>query len=249
MNTETVVNLPNENVLDDAALVPVEPQTDPVSDLSEITQEADQAAPAKEPGWIKQRVDKAVQKAIRETEERMSQQFESTLAPIRESMMERQAEQLVASGEFKTKEIALEYVRLKGGNVSVAAPEQQTQAAPRDAQGRFAPRQQQSEDSRNAMADARADLLAKQADKIKARTGVDVMALFQQDQNVKQRILSGEWDFYDVAEAVGKQRGSVPMPIRSANGAAIGPTTIAEMTDAQFAKLQENLAAGKVYQG
>ena len=238
METEAVVNTPNENVLDDAALNPVQPEEEPVSSISEITEEP---AP-KEPGWIRSRIDKAVARAVRETEERMTAQFEQTLSPIRESMMERQAEDLVASGEFKTKEIALEYVRLKGGNVS-AVKRAEPEAAPRDEQGRFAPKQQQQQ--LDPVAKAQADILARQAEKIKASRGVDVMQTFNGNPEVQQKVLSGEWDFYDVADAMsGKQ---MPMTIRSANGASLTPTTIANMTDAQFQKLQENLAAGKIY--
>lgn len=241
METTSVVNVPNENVLDDAVLNPVQPETEPVSDIAEVTQES---APAKEPGWIRSRIDKAVAKAIRETEERMSQQFEQTLAPIRESMMERQAQDLVSSGEFKSKEVALEYVRLKGGNVSVAAPTDESARTQRDQQGRFVSQQQQPEE--DPVARAQASFLAKQAEKIRNTRGIDVMQIFNADPDVQQRVLSGEWDFYDVAEQAGA-RGSIPRPIRSSNGATMTPTTIANMTDAQFQKLQENLAAGKVY--
>lgn len=242
METTPVVNNPNEIVLDDAALNPVQPETEQVSPISEITQ--DEPQQQKEPGWIRQRVDKAVAKAIRETEQRMTAQFEQTLAPIRDSMMERQAAELVASGEFKSKEIALEYVRLKGGNVSAAQPSQgQPQ---RDEQGRFTQRQQQQNQSQeDPVVRAQADLLARQAEKIKNTKGVDVMGIFNGNAEVRQKVLSGEWDFYDVAEQAG--RPGVPMAVRSSNGAFPEPVTIANMTDAQFQKLQENLAAGKVY--
>jgi len=230
----TVENKQPEVVLDDAVLNPVQETQETISPLSEVTEEQQpqEAPPQKEPGWIRQRVDKAVQKAIRETEARMQAQFDTALAPIRESMMERQADELVAAGEFKSRERALEYVRLKGGQVAPAAPAEQ----PRDAQGRF-----------TSQADpdvtARANLLAQQANKIKSR-GVDVVHEFNTNPDVKQRVLSGEWDFYDVAE---NMQGRVPAPMRTPNGASIGAMTIANMSDAQFAKLQQNLAAGKTY--
>lgn len=243
----TVVSGQNQDVLDDAALNPIQPETEPVSPISEITA-AEEQPPKNEPGWIRGRIDKAVQKAVRETEERMTAQFEQTLAPLRESMMERQAAELVASGEFKSKEIALDYIRLKGGNVSVtptAAGQQQSGGQPRDSQGRFVPRQQQQaeEDPQRA---AQIQILARQADKIKARTGVDVMSAFQGNADIQAKVFSGEWDFYDVAEAIQK-RQTMPSPMRSVGATSFAPTDIDEMSDAQFELLQRNIAAGKIY--
>lgn len=248
--SETVVNQEQGNVLDDAALNPVQDETETLSQLSEITEETQQEAPQqaeqpaqKEPGYIRQRVDKAVQKALQEQETRLRAEFDAVLAPIRESVYERQAEVLVASGEFKTKERALEYVKLKNGvNVS-AAPEQPTEPQ-RDAQGRFAPKPQPTED---ATTQARAELLARQAEKIKANRGLDVMSVFNGNPDIQQKILSGEWDFYDVAESMAQPGRRTPSPIRNPNGASIGAMTIQNMSDAQFQKLQENLAAGKIY--
>lgn len=215
------------------------------SEQPEAAPAAEDQAPAKEPGWIKNRIDKAVSKA----EQRIRAEYEAKLAPLYESIYDRQAEELVAAGEFKTLSMAKEYVRMKNGipaqQPSQEAPAQETpvkDAAPRDAQGRFAPRQ----DAPDPVFQARADLLVRQADKIRNNRGIDVMSVFNSDPDVKTKVLSGEWDFYDVADAVRESR-TAPVPIRSANGGAPGGFDIARMTDAQFKKLQENLASGHRY--
>lgn len=235
------------NVLDDAALNPVQEQAEPLSSLENSTETppASQQQPEqKEPGYIRKRVDAAVEKALREQESRLRAEFAQTLAPIRESMMQREADELVAAGEFKSKERALEYVRLKNG-VSVSdTPASSTAQPPRDERGRFATKQEQQQDT-DPVIRARADLLAAQADKIKANRGLDVMQAFNGDAEIQQKVLSGDWDFYDVAEFL--QQGQVPPPMRSPNGISTGKRTIADMTDAQFEQLNQSLAAGKIY--
>lgn len=236
-------------VQDDAVLEPMqetEEQHPGLEEFIEAQAEPQQAPteeevhlPKREPGWVRQRVDKAVQKAVQETEARMRAEFENTLAPIRESMLEREADQLMAAGEFKSKDRAMEYVRMKAGLPgAVQQPVQQQQQAP----------QQQQVDPR---VQARGEMLAAQASKIKANYGLDVMAEFNNNNNVRQKILSGEWDFYDVAESIqqtGGRRNNAPPVVRSPGGAGLsGKFSVAEMSDAQFEKLQQNLRAGKIY--
>lgn len=225
----------NELVQDDAVLTPVtETEETHAQPLTDITEEAQETPPAKEPGWIRGRIDKAVSKALAEQETRLRAEFDSILNPIRESVLDRQAEDLVAEGEFKSKERALEYLKLKGG-ISLETPQEQ----PRNAQGQFVSNNQPE-------VDFKAQLLANQAAKIKAKSGVDVMAVFNQNDNIRTQVLSGQMDFYDVLETV-QSRRNVPAPIRQSNGANVGSVSVANMTDAQFKKLQENLARGIVY--
>ena len=187
----------------------------------------------KEPGYIRQRIDKAVARAVAETDQRMQAMFDQQLAPLRESMMERQASELVESGEFKSKETALEYVRLKAGMPVQAQPVQ-----PRDEQGRFTSQE-------DPMAQARASVLASQADKIRNNRGLDVMAAFNSSPGIRQKVLSGEWDFYDVAENM--QSARVPSPMYTPNGASFEGLSINQLSDEQFEQLNRNLAAGKTY--
>lgn len=195
--------------------------------------------PKREPGWVRQRVDKAVEKAIRETEARMRAEFEGTLAPIRESMMEREADKLVSSGEFKSRERAMEYVRMKNG---LPGTVQQTEQTPQQA-----PQYQPDAETK-----ARANMLVQQANKLKANHGIDVVAAYNSNEEIKQKVLSGEWDFYDVAEAMQDsgtvRRARTPNLVRTPGGSGLsGKFSINDMSDAQFEKLQQNLRAGKVY--
>lgn len=232
-------------VPDDAALQPQQEQETPLTEVTEGTApvvEEQQQPAVKEPGWIRQRIDKAVQRALQEQEQRLRAEFEATTAPLRESMYEQQAAALVSSGEFKTQERALEYVRLKAG-MSVPATPAEAQQPPRDEQGRFTTRQQQPEE--NAESKVRANILASQAEKIKERRGLDVMQAFQNSPGIQQKVLSGEWDFYDVAEAMRSSR--VPAPMRSTNGVSFEGLSINQMSDEQFDLLSKSLAAGKTY--
>ena len=234
-----------DGVQDDAAQADVgESISELLNEQPAAEQQQQEATPQKEPGWIKQRIGKAVEKAVAEAEARVTAQYEAMLAPIRESVMDRQAEDLVKSGEFKSLETAKEYVRLKGGVVSVPAAEpdqQKPTVQQRDEQGRFV-------SNNDAMTHARADLLAKQAQKIKERRGLDVMQAINADEYMKHRVLSGEWDFYDVAESMASPQHNAPVPVRTSNGGTSpSAVSISGMTDDQFRRLQANLANGRIY--
>lgn len=238
----TVEQILTESVQDDAAL-------DQGENLSAILAEdkpaeqptADDTPPAKEPGWIKGRINKAVEKAVAEAEARVRSEYEQMLAPIRESVLDRQAQELVESGEFKSLEIAREYLSLKGG---MPVTEKSDSGPQRDKSGRFVSRTEQA--GEDPALSARADILAKQARKIKTNRGLDVMEAFSSDPDIKQKVLSGEWDFYDVAESVSQER-KPSAPARSANGGGVNSRSIMNMSAEQFRKLNENLAAGRRY--
>lgn len=200
-------------VLDDAVQAP---ETQGES-IAEVTEEPKADKPnVGDPGWISARVNDAVRKA----ENRIRAEYEAKLAPLRESMLDRQAHELVDQGEFKSLERAKEYLQLKGGN--------------------YEPPKEEA----NPVLQARADLLASQADKIKRNRGLDVMSAFHDDPDIKQRVISGEWDFYDVADAMGKKPLS---PVRSPNGIGTQAMSIQNMSDEQWARLQKNIAGGRKY--
>lgn len=237
-----------DGVLDDGAFLPEE-TAEPVSDLKEITEPdvTEEQPPAKEPGWIKKRIEAANKKVREEVRAEMRAEFEAILAPYREAEMGRQADELVTKGVIKDRDTALEYLKLKAGmNVSVPAAEQPKDYS-RDAQGRFAPKQQetQAQNETDAEVKYRAKTLAAQASKLQQR-GLNVTAAYHTDPEIQRRVLSGEWDFYDVAEAMTTRR--VPQPVRYTNGAGFGGgVDISSMSDEQYARLKENLAKGKVY--
>lgn len=243
--------MPEEIVQDDAAQAPegesLEALLNATGEDTPAEQPHQDTPPQKEPGWVRGRINTAVRKALAEQAAQMERDFQQRLdqqlAPLRDALMDRQAEELVRSGEFKSIERAREYVRLKGGVVEPAAQTPAPAAPQRDAQGRFTSRQAEDADTR-----ARANILAQQATKIKASRGVDVMAAFNADPAIKQRVVSGEWDFHDVADHLASGRRT-PAPLRTPNGvgASAAATTIANMTDAQLDRLDAELARGHRY--
>lgn len=251
-------NLPVENIGLESVPVDAE-QAQDAADLAEVMdstaaeaaqpeQAAPSAPPAKEPGWIKQRVESAVEKrlaqAVAEAEARIRSEYEQQMAPLRESIVEREANDLVASGQIKDKEMALSYARMKHGlpeTVAQKVPAERpaaaaNQAQPRDGKGRFV----STDDSVNQ----RASTLAAQAKAIMAAGGPDVMQAYRDDPNVRDRILSGAADFADIATEMRSGR-STPTPVRAANGQSVSTSSIGSMTDEQFDRLNALLRKGK----
>lgn len=219
---------------DDAAQAP-ETQGMSLEEAVADTQQDTQEAPKSEPGWIKKRVETAVEKRLAEVESRIRNEYEARMAPMRDAMFEREADKLVADGEFKTRERALEYVRLKGG----APQPEAAPAAPRDDKGRFAPRQDDG-------VEARAQMLYAQAESIRETSGVDVMEIYNTDPEVKRKVATGEWTFIDVYKSLPESKGRVPSPTRSANNGSLADVNILKMSQGQRAKLNETLAKGGV---
>ena len=247
--TNAVETMLTESVQDDAAQAQGESLSEMLENAAEETQaqEAMKESPKEDAGWIKGRINKAVAKAVAETEARLKAQYEQMLAPIRESVLERKAQELVDSGEFKTLSVAKEYLELKGG-MPVNAPEQPQEQPEqkRDRNGRFAPKNEQPEVDPEL--NARADVLAKQANRIKTKYGVDVMGMFNSDPDIKQKVLAGEWDFYDVAETVMNEDSRVlSAPVRSSNGGSVSRVSIMGMSAEQFKRLNDNLDSGIRY--
>lgn len=207
--------------------------------MDEQPKQTDEANPANgtEPGWIKKRVGAAVEKAIRETEQRIRAEYDARLAPLMERMLEQDAQELVRSGQVKDLETAKELVRYRNGQTPVPSSQQEQ---PRNDKGQFTPKQ-------NTEQDIRADMLARQAQKVKASRGVDVMAEFTNNEDIRNKVLSGEWDFYDVADSMKEKSAArkAPSPMRSSNGASgAEKSTIASMTDEQFKRLNKRLEEG-----
>ena len=231
MENTVDVGMPEGSAADDAQQAPNGESLSTILEEAQETQEEQEAAQGQkggsEPGWIKQRVSKAVEKAVAEAEARMRALYETQLAQLNADRVERQAQELVRRGEFRSLETAKEYLTLKGGQPRQAQPEENQQEV-------------------DPVIQAKADLLAGQARRIKESRGVDVMAAYNQDPQIQQRIANGEWDFYDVAEYLSSRRNP-PSPARSANGGRADRTSISDMTDAQWKRLNENLAKGKRY--
>lgn len=202
-----------------------------------------QVQKANEPGYVKKRVteavEKAVAKAIADTEARMQAMFDQQMAPFKAKMLEEEAQELVRSRKVSDIETARELVRLRNGQPAQTA-EQPTQPMRND-QGRFASKA-------DVETSARIDMLKHQADSIRAKGGPDVIKEFQNNEEIKQKVIAGEMDFHDVADYLREQKASrkrPPSPMRSPNGASgTNPNAIDSMSDEQFAKLEKRIQEG-----
>lgn len=197
---------------------------------------------AKEPGYVQQRIDRALARERESIKAEIQAQMEAQYAPIRERLLEMDAQELVRKGEVKNLELAKELVRYRQGQPQ-QAPAQATQAQPRQPNGQYAPKE-------DPATQARIDILSKQADKIKARTGVDVVAEFSKNEEIKKKVISGEMDFYDVAEQMQQKpaKKKAPAPMRSPNGASgTNPNAIDSMSDEQFERMERKIREGARY--
>lgn len=212
---------------------------------SQATQPA--AAQLQEPGWFQGRMQKERAKWEADHQAQMTQMTERQNALL-ERVIANDAQKLVDSGEFKSLEIATEYLRMKEGLPVNQTPQKTPSAQPRDDQGRFMAQQP----VQNQAVYQRAETLVAQADTILGTTGVDVMKIFNTDPAVKQKVVSGEWDFTDVFKNAGGSQQAVvkphvPAPVRSSNGVGLGNVSIGKMSNQQFAALNDFLAKnGKV---
>lgn len=195
-------------------------------------QEPEETPPPKEPGWIKQRVQKAVDKAVAQALAAQQEQFDKQMKPIIEKMMEDEAQDLVASRKVADIDIAREIVRYRHGNKEEAPTPQ-----PREANGQFAPKA-------DPVIEAKVDFLAKQAERVNRQTGVDVIKIFSENEDVKDAVLNGDMDFYEVAKM---QKKRPPTPTRSPNGASQTPDTFRSMSSEQFRRFEKKLDEGGRY--
>lgn len=209
-------------------------------DEEEEEEEVEEEPEPREPGYIKGRIQKAVDRAIRETEARMQAMFEEQMRPIRERMMAEEAQALVDAGKVADFDTAMELIQYRQGQTPI-----QEEGQPRDENGQFVSREQIA---REAAIETRIDELTKQANRIKANGGPDVIAEFRSNPEIKDRVVSGELDFYQVAEMMGKPRKRPPSPTRSPNGASnMQSNAFATMSDKQFDRLEKNLDRGVRY--
>lgn len=190
------------------------------------------AQPTAEPGYLAGK--RAKWEAAHQAE---MDELRGQLDTLREYFVQQEADKLVADGKISDREMALEYLRATKGMPAPATPAAPAKQA-RDEQGRFV--------APDAAAKQRAAELVAQADTIRESTGVDVMALYNTDSAIRQKVLSGEWSFVDVFKNTRQAEAPVraPAPIRSANGGGVGEINIRTMSSEQFKKLNEALAKG-----
>ena len=197
-----------------------------------------------EPGYVQKRIEKALAKERESMRSEILAEVEAQYAPIRERLLEMDAQELVRKGTVKDLETAKELVRYRNGQSAApkapAEPERQ-----RNDKGQFSPKN-------DPVVEAKVDMLSKQADKISEKTGLDVVGYFSSHADIKQKVLDGEMDFYDIAEimkaSAPAERRKPPAPARSSNGASgQSPNAIENMTDEQFARLERKIKEGARY--
>ena len=236
-----------EDESEDEEDFPSEEELELPDEEEEEVEEEETPPPPSEPGWIKQRVNKAVEKAIRETRAEMQAMFDEQMRPFRERFMEDEAQELVRSRKVADIETARELVRLRQGQPTTANPTgtQDRGEQLRNEQGQFVSKEQIASE---AAVNARIKELRRQAEKIKANGGPDVIEEFTNNPDIKERVINEELDFYDVAEMMSKPRRRPPAPSRSPNGAAnVTPNTFANMSSKQFARFERQLDDGVRY--
>ena len=216
----------------DSELEALEPEiapeeVDPSEDISSFESEEQPKtsdAPS-EPGYVKGRIDKAVAKERERILSEVKAEMEAQYAPLRARLLEMDAQELVNSGEVKDIETARELVRYRQGQKPEPRQEQ-----PRNANGQYA-----SKD------DANIQLLARQADRVKEQTGIDVVGILENDPEIRDKVFSGEMDFREVAE-MAKSRKRPPSPVRTPNGATgYEKNAIESMSDAQFKRFVQKI--------
>lgn len=212
----------------------------------EETEEQTENPPAREePGYVRGRIEKAVQKVRAEYDQQIADlkaSFEAQMAPIRERMLEDQAQELVRSRKIADIETAREFVRMKSGQPAAQPVQQPVQ--PMQNGGQIAAQE-------DPVISARISMLEHQVDRISDSGGPDVIDAFMNNEEIKEAVVAGEMDFYDVANWLSsqQQRRRPPSPMRSPNGASVqNPNAISNMTDEQFEKMERRIKEGARYE-
>ena len=257
-NNYTVDETMMESVLDDAVQAP-ETEADALSAALGIAADTDVEAEQQDGGEKLEDVqDKGLRGRMKQFEQRGykrgAQEAESKWAEERKGYQEKLAryEQMELEAEARKfaqenkipEEIALDYMRMKKG--MPAAAEQ-----PRDDAGRFAPQQSKAEPEADATK-ARAITLMTQAEAYEkmsdgAVTKDAILEAFQNNTEVRQKVVSGEWDFTDVGRALSGGQQRAPRVSRSATNGKIGTSTFMGMSDEDFASFDERIRQGAVF--
>ena len=219
------------NMVENTAPVAVEEAATPLSEVLESEPEAQEPVEAEAPAEPDQPRQEpkylAGKRAKWEAAHRAEMdELRGQLAVLQDYFNQQEADKLVASGKIADREMAMEYLKLKGGK-----PIEKQATQPRDDQGRFV-----------AKGEQKARELFLQAQTIQKSTGVDVMTLYHNDPDVKERVNSGEWDFTDVYQSTLKPKA--PPVVRGGSGGSLD-TPISKMSSKAWAEMNERLARGE----
>lgn len=260
-NKNTVDVTQTESVLVDAVQAPetsADALSEALSTLAEPVVEAGQQVESKQG---KDADDKGYRGRLYEYErrgyDRGAREAETKWANERKEYQERiaryEAEELKREAkEFAHKnnmpeDIALEYLTMKkekGGSVV---------EQPRDNNGRFAPVEQPAPQSGNSDVRARAVTLMTQAEAYEkfsdgAVTKDAILDAYQSDSAVRDKVLSGEWDFTDIGRYLSDgSRNRAPRVSRSTGGGQIQASYFSNMSDEDFARFDERIRQGAVF--
>lgn len=173
--------------------------------------------------------------------------YQEQIAKYEAEALEREAKRF-AQEKNMPEDIALEYLKLKKASGVPPVAEQ-----PRDDAGRFTAQPSEPEDSAalNA-AQTRAMTLMAQADAFEKMSGGGVtrdaiLDAFQNDTEIHQRVVSGEWDFTDVGQALSGGQQRAPRVSRSASNGRVTASTFSGMSDDEFAMFDAKLSQGAVF--
>lgn len=174
-------------------------------------------------------------------------QYEERLSRLEELEIKQDA-QTLAQQEKISVALAERLIRAERGKPAAAVQEtqqSQQQERPRDAQGRFVSQQQ----SRQTQQDARVQELYQQTRNIQRMTGMDLLSVFNSDEEIQRRIGSGEIDFYDLAREMqqGSTKKRVPPVVPRTSGNTAHANGVMDLSDAQFDRLDRALEEGTVY--
>lgn len=258
-------NMSEESVQDDAAQAPManEEETGTVG-LTELMEAVEEAEPAQDtteddqPEEVHERpVNSGLKGRLNEAEKKGEKRgYDSGYAAAKaewEAEKAGLADRLAKLEEYELKEAAAQIMKEEGCSESLAMrlarmekglPAQQTPQKvqqPRDEAGRFVKADAKDD------ASARAQELADQARMVHRATGVDVAALFKADEDIQQRIISGEIDFADLArEQLGKPiKKAGPPAVRSSAGQKVKARGFSDLSDEEFDRVQNDIGHGR----
>ena len=199
----------------------------------DVQDEQPEEPKATEPGYVQKRIEKALARERDSMRSQIMAEIEAQYAPIRDRLLEMDAQELVRTRKVADIETARELVALRQGITPNEPAEENSE---------------QDYDPQNDKALlTRINMLKHQAKQILADTGIDVIAEWNNNEDVKQAIMNEEVDFYDVARQMQKRKRP-PSPMRSPNGASgTNANAIESMSDAMFDKMEKRIKEGARY--
>ena len=247
-----------ESVQDDAAQAPegVDALSEALAAGKDTTAGDDQTAveePAGEPeskalkGRMKAYEQRGYKRAMQEAESKWAEEkrvMQERLAKLDRMELEAEAKEFAQKNNVP-EEFAKDYLRMKKGLPGESAQ-------PRDNDGRFEAAQPRQEAARSESQE-RAQMLMVQAEVFEKATGGavskdQILEAFQNDPGARTKVISGEWDFADIGRSLMAGGGSqAPRVTRSANNGRIQNSSIRSMSDAEFARLNDRIAKGEVF--